>query len=90
MIGETSRCRCPHLNRRREPGRGRNRTSGEAKSHLQSLSPVPTVYCGANIADLPTPVDEGGGYAYNIWLRYECPLDVGVLVLFIPFRYCFG
>ena len=66
-------------------------TSEEAKGHWQSLSPVPTAYCAANIADLPTPVDEGGGYAYNIWPRYECPLsDVGVLVLFIPFRYCFG
>ena len=66
-------------------------TSDEAKGHWQSLSPVPTPYCAANIADLPTPVDEGGGYAYNIWPRYECPLsDVGVVVLFIPFRYCFS
>lgn len=66
-------------------------TSDEAKGHWQSLSPVPTPYCTANIADLPTPMDEGGGYAYNIWPRYECPLsDIGVLVMFIPFRYCFG
>jgi hypothetical protein len=65
-------------------------TSAYAHGDWQNLSPQPTAYCAANIADLPTPIDPEGGYAHNIWPRFECPLsDIGIPVAFIPFRYCF-
>ena len=64
--------------------------TGDANGDWQSISPQPTQYCEANIADLPTPIDPEGGYAYNIWPKYTCPLsEIGVLVAFIPFRFCF-
>ncbi len=66
-------------------------TTQDASGHWQAVSPVPSASCQANIADLPTPIDAGGGYSYNLWARYECPLsEVGFLVAFIPFRYCFN
>ena len=65
-------------------------TSAYAHGDWQNLSPEPTAYCTANIADLPTPIDPEGGYAHNIWPRFECPLsEIGIFVAFIPFRYCF-
>ncbi len=65
-------------------------TTQDAGGHWQAVSPVPSGTCEANIADLPTPVDAGGGYGYNLWARYECPLsEVGTRVAFIPYRYCF-
>ena len=65
-------------------------TSAYAHGDWQNLSPEPTAYCAANIADLPTPIDPEGGYAHNIWPRFECPLsEIGIFVAFIPFRYCF-
>ncbi|MCB1777284.1 MAG: hypothetical protein KDI50_07600, partial [Candidatus Competibacteraceae bacterium] len=65
-------------------------TSAYAYGDWQNLSPQPTGYCAANIAELPTPIDPEGGYAHNIWPRFECPLsEIGLLVAFIPFRYCF-
>ncbi|MEZ5577933.1 MAG: hypothetical protein R3F44_20730 [Candidatus Competibacteraceae bacterium] len=65
-------------------------TSAYAHGDWQNLSPEPTAYCTANIADLPTPIDPEGGYAHNIWPRFECPLsEIGIPVAFIPFRYCF-
>ncbi|MCP5197447.1 MAG: hypothetical protein H6974_11795 [Gammaproteobacteria bacterium] len=64
--------------------------SAYAVGDWQNLSPEPTAYCAANIAELPTPIDPEGGYAYNIWPRFECPLsEIGIPVAFIPFRYCF-
>ena len=66
------------------------RTTAYARGDWQNLSPQPTAYCAANIADLPTPIDPAGGYAHNVWPRFECPLsDIGVLVAFVPYRYCF-
>ncbi|TVR58926.1 MAG: hypothetical protein EA420_16535 [Candidatus Competibacteraceae bacterium] len=66
------------------------RTTAYARGDWQSVSPVPTRYCRANIADLPTPIDPEGGYGYNLWPRFECPLsEIGILVAFIPYRYCF-
>ena len=65
-------------------------TSAYAHGDWQNLSPEPTAYCAANIAELPTPIDPEGGYAHNIWPRFECPLsEIGIPVAFIPFRYCF-
>lgn len=65
-------------------------TSVYARGDWQSLSPHPTAYCESNIATLPTPTDSQGGYAYNIWPKFSCPLsDVGSVVAFIPFRLCF-
>ena len=65
-------------------------TSAYAHGDWQNLSPEPTAYCAANIAELPTPIDAEGGYAHNIWPRFECPLsEIGIFVAFIPFRYCF-
>ena len=64
--------------------------SSYAVGDWQNLSPEPTAYCAANIAELPTPIDAEGGYAHNIWLRFECPLsEIGIPVAFIPYRYCF-
>jgi hypothetical protein len=66
------------------------RTTAYAHGDWQNLSPVPTTYCAANIADLPTPIDPEGGYAHNIWPIFQCPLsEIGVLIAFIPYRYCF-
>ena len=66
------------------------RTTVYAKGDWQNQSPEPTNYCATNIADLPTPIDEGGGYAHNIRTKFTCPLsEVGVLVAFVPYRYCF-
>jgi len=66
------------------------RTTGYAHGHWQNLAPQPTLYCAANIADLPTPIDPEGGYGHNIWPRFECPLsDIGIPVGFIPYHYCF-
>ena len=65
-------------------------TTAYARGDWQNLSPEPTPYCEANIADLPTPIDPEGGYAHNIWPRFECPLsEIGILVAFVPYRYCF-
>lgn len=65
-------------------------TTWQAYGDWQSISPQPTGYCEANIADLPTPIDAEGGYGYNIWPRYECPLStIGTFFAFIPFRFCF-
>lgn len=65
-------------------------TSAYAIGDWQAVSPEPTAYCKAHIAELPTPIDPEGGYAHNIWPRFECPLsDIGIPVAFIPFRYCF-
>ena len=66
-------------------------TTDDAKGYWQKVSPDATNYCTPNIADLPTKIDSEGGYAYNIWPLYICPLsEVGVLVAFIPFRFCFS
>lgn len=66
------------------------RTTVYAKGDWQNQSPEPTNYCATNIADLPTPIDEGGGYAHNIWTKFTCPLsEVRILVAFVPYRYCF-
>ena len=66
------------------------RTTDYAHGHWQNLAPQPTLYCAANIADLPTPIDPEGGYGHNIWPRFECPLsDIGTRVGFIPYRHCF-
>jgi hypothetical protein len=65
-------------------------TTAYARGDWQNLSPEPTPYCEASIADLPTPIDPEGGYAHNIWPRFECPLsEIGILVAFVPYRYCF-
>ncbi|MFZ1828483.1 MAG: hypothetical protein WAW42_06890 [Candidatus Competibacteraceae bacterium] len=65
-------------------------TTAYAHGDWQNLSPEPTAHCEANIADLPTPIDPGGGYAHNIWPVFQCPLsEIGFLVAFIPYRYCF-
>lgn len=65
-------------------------TSVYAQGDWQSLSPHPTKYCESHIATLPTPIDAEGGYAYNLWPKFSCPLsDVGKVVAFIPFRFCF-
>ena len=66
-------------------------TTKDAHGDWQSVSPRPTEYCEANIADLPTPIDTEGGYAYNIWPKYVCPLsEVGFMVAFIPYKFCFS
>ena len=66
------------------------RTTAYARGDWQNLSPEPTDYCEANIADLPTPIDAEGGYAHNIWPKFTCPLsEIGFYVGFIPYRYCF-
>ncbi len=67
-------------------------TTDEANGDWQKISPDGTHYCTENIADLPTKkIDPEGGYAYNIWPLYTCPLsEVGVLIAFIPFRFCFS
>jgi hypothetical protein len=65
-------------------------TSAYAIGDWQAVSPEPTAYCKAHITELPTPIDPEGGYAHNIWPRFECSLsDIGIPVAFIPFRYCF-
>ena len=65
-------------------------TTWQAHGDWQSISPQPTTYCAANIADLPTPIDAEGGYGYNVWPRYECPLStIGFFFAFIPYKYCF-
>lgn len=66
------------------------RTTVYARGDWQTLAPQPTAFCAAAIGDLPTPIDPEGGYAHNIWPRFECPLsEIGILVAFIPYRYCF-
>ena len=66
------------------------RTTVYARGDWQNLSPEPTDYCDANIAHLPTPIDAEGGYAHNIWPKFTCPLsEIGVMIGFIPYRYCF-
>lgn len=65
-------------------------TTEYGRGDWQNLSPQPTDYCDANIANLPTSIDPEGGYAHNIWPKFQCALsEVGVLVGFIPFRFCF-
>ena len=66
------------------------RTTVYARGDWQTLAPQPTAFCAAAIGDLPTPIDPEGGYAHNIWPRFECPLsEIGIFVAFIPYRYCF-
>ena len=66
------------------------RTTVYARGDWQNLSPEPTDYCAGNIADLPTPIDAEGGYAHNLWPKFTCPLsEIGVMIGFIPYRYCF-
>lgn len=66
------------------------RTTSEGRGHWQKVSPQATAYCTRNSTDLPVPIDEAGGYGYNIWPEYVCPLsEVGRVVAFIPLRVCF-
>lgn len=56
----------------------------------QAVSPKPTDYCVSDITKLPIQNDEAGGYAYNFWPKYTCPLsEVGSVIAYFPIRVCF-
>ncbi len=65
-------------------------TNRHVEGHWQKLSPGPTGYCAPSSTELPVPIDDAGGYGYNIWSENVCSLsDVGSVVAFIPYRVCF-